>query len=252
MRQLIRRVWHAIRLPQFEADLAEEIEFHRAMKQRELADAGVESREAAFATARALGNVALAQDRARDVWISPGVQGISQDVRFACRLLVKDRRVTLVAVLALALGIASTNTIFTIINAMVWRGLPVERPDRVVAFKTIDDAPINASLPEVEDWRASTMMFAGIAAYSTTAPISMRLDDGSGSPDVFFGVYVSAGAFRLLGEKPILGRDFVADDDWPEARRVSSFSVTPSGRAGTAATGRSLAGQSGSTGRRAW
>ena len=143
----------------------------------------------------------------------PWVQGISQDVRFAFRLLVKDRRVTLVAVIALALGIASTNTIFTLVNAMVWRGLPVEQPDRVVAFKTIDDAPITASFREIEDWRAATTRFAGISAYSTTGPISMRLDDGSGSPDVFFGAYVSADAFRLLGENPILGRDFVAEDD---------------------------------------
>lgn len=85
MRELIRRVWHAIRLRHFEADLAEEIESHRAMKQREVADAGVEATEAAFATQRVLGNVALAQDRARDVWISPGVQGISQDIRGASR-----------------------------------------------------------------------------------------------------------------------------------------------------------------------
>jgi putative ABC transport system permease protein len=148
------------------------------------------------------------------------MQGISQDVRFALRLLVKDRRVTLVAVIALALGIASTNTIFTIINAMVWRGLPVERPDRVVAFRTMDDAPMTVSFREVEDWRAMTTAFAGIAAYITTGPISMRLDDASGSPDVFFGAYVSAGAFRLLGEKPILGRDFIADDDRPGAPSV--------------------------------
>jgi predicted permease len=141
------------------------------------------------------------------------MQGISQDVRFAFRLLLKDRRVTLVAAIALALGIASANTIFTLVNAMVWRGLPVEDPDRVVAFKTIDDAAMSASFREIEDWRAATTTFAGIATYSTTGPISMRLDDESGSPDVFFGAYVSAGAFRLLGEKPILGRDFVPDDD---------------------------------------
>src|SRR5688572_10092640 len=148
------------------------------------------------------------------------MQGISQDVRFALRLLLKDRRVTLVAVIALALGIASTNTIFTIINAMVWRGLPVERPDRVVAFTTIDDVPMTVSFREVEDWRAMTTTFAGSAAYSTTGPVAMRLDDGSGSPDVFFGAYVSAGAFRLLGETPILGRDFVSEDDRPGAPGV--------------------------------
>jgi predicted permease len=140
-----------------------------------------------------------------------------QDVRFAFRLLVKDRRVTLVAIVALALGIASTNTIFTIVNAMVWRGLPVERPDRVVAFRAIDDTPISASFREIEDWRAMTTTFDGIAAYSTSGPISMRLDDGSGAPDVFFGAYISAGAFRLLGTQPILGRDFVQEDDRPDA-----------------------------------
>jgi predicted permease len=130
---------------------------------------------------------------------------------------VKDRRVTLVAILALALGIASTNTIFTLVNAMVWRGLPVERPDRIVAFKTVDDAPMTASFREVDDWRAMTTTFDGIAAYSTSGPISMRLDDGSVAPDVFFGAYVSADAFRLLGEQPILGRDFVPEDDRPGA-----------------------------------
>jgi putative ABC transport system permease protein len=220
MRQLIRRVWYAIRLRQFEDDLAEEIEFHRAMKERELTDAGADAREAAFATQRALGNVALARDRARDVWISPSVQGLSQDVRFAFRLLLKDRRVTLVAVIALALGIASTNTIFTIVNAMAWRGLPVERPDEVVAFKTVEDVPITASFREIEDWRAGTTTFAGIAAYSTAPPIAMRLDDEGGSPDVFFGAYVAAGAFQLLGEKPIIGRDFVPEDDRPGAAGV--------------------------------
>ncbi|HEY7447400.1 MAG TPA: ABC transporter permease [Vicinamibacterales bacterium] len=213
MRQLIRRVWYAIRRRQLEADLAEEIEFHRAMKQRELVEAGVDASETPFAAQRALGNVALARDQARDVWISPSVQGIPQDVRFACRLLLKDRRVTLIAVIALALGIASTNTIFTLVNAMVWRGLPVERPHEVVAFRTVDDAPTTASFREIEDWRAATTTFTGIAAYSTAGPISMRLDDRSASPDVFFGAYVEAGAFRLLGESPILGRDFVPEDD---------------------------------------
>jgi len=226
MGHLIRRVWHAIRRRQFEADLAEEIECHRAMKQQELSDAGVEATEASFATQRALGNVALARDRARDVWIAPWLQGISQDVRFAIRLLIKDRRVTLVATIALALGVASTNTIFTIVNAMVWRGLPVEQPDRVVAFTTTDGVPIAASFREIEDWRAGTTTFSGIAAYSTAPPIAMRLDDEGASPDVFFGAYIAAGAFQLLGETPIVGRDFGPEDDRPGAPGVVLLGYT--------------------------
>lgn len=226
MRQLIRRIWHVIRLRRVEADLAEEIEFHRTMKLHELTNAGVESSEVPFASQRALGNVALAQAQARDVWISPWVQGLSQDIRFAARLLVKDRRVTLVAVFALALGIASANTIFTIVNAMVWRGLPVERPDQVVAFRTIDDAPVTVSFRELDDWRASATTFAGLAAYSTAGPTAMRLDDGGGSPDVFVGAYVSTDAFRQLGDTPILGRTFVADEDRPGASAVVLLGYT--------------------------
>ena len=63
MRQLLRRVWYAIRKRQFEVDLAEEMAFHGAMKQREIEARGVDSTEATFAARRALGSIALAQDR---------------------------------------------------------------------------------------------------------------------------------------------------------------------------------------------
>src|SRR5258705_12169383 len=68
MRQLLRRTWYLIRRRKFEADLADEIEFHRAMKQRELEERGLEPRAATFATRRALGSVALAEDHVLDVW----------------------------------------------------------------------------------------------------------------------------------------------------------------------------------------
>src|SRR6266498_3252655 len=124
MRALIRRAWYAVRQRQVETDLSEEIEFHRAMKQRELESSGLESPVAILAARRALGSAALAQNRSRDVWIWPAVQDIAQDVRFAARLLGKDRRFTLAAVIALALGIGANNTVFTFIYAALFRDLP--------------------------------------------------------------------------------------------------------------------------------
>jgi hypothetical protein len=106
MRKLIRRLWYLARRRQWEADLVEEIDFHRALKQRELEDRGADPTDAAIATRRALGNTLLATDRARDVWIWPWLQDVSQDVRFAGRLLTKDRAFTTVAVFALGLGSA--------------------------------------------------------------------------------------------------------------------------------------------------
>ena len=72
MRQLLRRAWYTIRQRQFEADLAEEMEFHAAMKQRDIEDRGVDPTEATFAVRRALGSIALAQDQSRTCGVLDG------------------------------------------------------------------------------------------------------------------------------------------------------------------------------------
>jgi hypothetical protein len=92
MRQLIRRVWYAIQQRHLEADLAEEMEFHRAMTQHDLERGGVDVHTAATSARRKFGSAALTQDRARDVWIPTMLQDLSRDVRFAGRLLIRDRR----------------------------------------------------------------------------------------------------------------------------------------------------------------
>jgi hypothetical protein len=82
MPQIVRRLWNVIRRRRLDADLGDEIEFHRAMKQQELEARGIESTEARFATQRALGNVTLAQEEARAVWIWPWLEGVWQDAAY--------------------------------------------------------------------------------------------------------------------------------------------------------------------------
>ncbi|MPZ19965.1 MAG: hypothetical protein GEV06_18925 [Luteitalea sp.] len=87
MRRLIRRLWYALRSHRLDADLAEEIAFHREMKRSEIEKQGVAPAEAAVDARRALGPVLLAREAARDVWIGPWLQSISQDddeVDLAC------------------------------------------------------------------------------------------------------------------------------------------------------------------------
>src|SRR4051812_7761697 len=98
MRVLVRRVLYLLRRSRVEADLAEEMEFHREMKERELAQEGTSPAEAAAAARRALGSVALAYDRSRDVWLWPWLDGLLQDLRFALRGLRRDRLFTLAAI----------------------------------------------------------------------------------------------------------------------------------------------------------
>src|SRR5438045_125341 len=114
---MLRRLLYIIRRRRAESDLAEEMEFHRAMAQRAAEASGLDATEAELAARRTFGSGALAQNRSRDVWIWPCLQDMAQDIRFAVRLFVKEPRFTSAAVIALALGIAATNTVFTFINA---------------------------------------------------------------------------------------------------------------------------------------
>jgi predicted permease len=153
----------------------------------------------------------------RDVWIRPWVSDVAQDIRLAVRRLAADRRLTLAAIVALGLGMAATNTVFTIVNAMVLRGLPVPDPDRIVAFNDPNGMVLSASYLDVEDWRAGLRSLAGVGPYSGAG---LTVADEGGSPEVFSGSYVSAGAFGLLGQPPALGREFVPEDDRPGAAPV--------------------------------
>ena len=228
----MRRAWYILRRSRFEADLDEEMEFHRAMKQREIEARGADPADASLGARRALGSGALARDHARDVWIWPRLQDVAQDLRFAARLLVKDRGFTIVAVAVLGLGIGVDNTLFIFVNAACLRGLPIERPDRVLFVSARDarDRELPLSYRELEAARSALTSsfgglrtsvaptFSGLAAHASTP---MAVGDQGRAPDRALGTYMSANAFGLLGERPILGRDFAPEDDRPGAPAVA-------------------------------
>jgi hypothetical protein len=136
MRQLLRRVWYAVRQRRFDADLREELEFHRASIEHELNERGADVAEARFAARRAIGSFSLAHDQARDEWTPRWRQGLGQDIRAAGRSLRATPIVTLVAMLSLALGIGANTAIFSLIDSLVLRararGRPVWRGQRSI------------------------------------------------------------------------------------------------------------------------
>src|SRR6185503_11357097 len=101
--------------------------------------------------------------------------GLWQDLQFAIRLLVKDKWFTIVAALALALGIGVNATVFTFVNAVIIRGLPFEDADRIMSVFTRDarERDRSASYPDFQDWRSATRTFAGLSGYvGTTMNVS--------------------------------------------------------------------------------
>jgi putative ABC transport system permease protein len=142
-----------------------------------------------------------------------------QDLRFAVRLLVKDRWFSAIAVIALALGIGVNSTVFTFVNAVLIRGLPFDEPDRIMSIGTRDARSRDRGLSylEFEDYRTGSRAFSGLAGYSGQ---TMNVSDEGRAPERFAGPYISANAFSLIGERPIIGRGFGPEDDRPGAPPV--------------------------------
>ena len=225
MRTLLRRIVYALQRRRHERELADEIAFHREMKQQELEANGVPARDAVFEAQRALGNDALAANRARDVWIWPWLQDLSQDVRFAGRLLLKDRRFTAAAVLALALGIGATTTAFTFVNGAVLRPLPLKDGERLVFLRMVDarQRPLGVSYADVRDWRAATKTLSHVA---TSFEFAMNISDEGLPAQRLLGSYISLDAFDMLGATPLIGRGFLPEDDRLDAPRTAILAHT--------------------------
>jgi putative ABC transport system permease protein len=143
-----------------------------------------------------------------------------QDLRYACRLLLKDPWFTLVAALALGLGIGLNTTIFTFVNAVLIRGLPFDHSEELLylnsrSVATGDDRSV--SFLDFEDWRTETRAFQGLAVLD---PGTMNISEAGRPAERFSGANVSANAFKLLRQQPLLGRDFAEGEDRPEAAPV--------------------------------
>jgi putative ABC transport system permease protein len=138
--------------------------------------------------------------------------GLLQDLRFAVRLLVRDRWFTLVAVVTLALGIAANNAVFTFVNAVLIRGIPFKDGDRIVALGTRDtrNRNLGVSFLDFEDWRASARSFSDVCLFGQP---TLNISDAGRAPERYNGAVISANIFRLLDVRPVLGPGFTDEDD---------------------------------------
>jgi putative ABC transport system permease protein len=145
--------------------------------------------------------------------------GVWQDLRFAVRLLIKERWFTAVAAIALALGIAVNTAVFTFVNAVLIRGLPFDEPDRIIALGTTDarGRQLGVSRLDFQDWRDSARSFSGLVLF-LGAP--MNISEETLAPEQVGGTYGASNMFQMIGQRPIMGRDFTAQDDRPDGEPV--------------------------------
>jgi hypothetical protein len=139
--------------------------------------------------------------------------GIWQDIRFALRVSRKNLGFTAIVVFLLTLGIGANTTVFTLVNAVLFRPLPFVHGERIVVLFSSNPPKgayrMGASYPDYEDWRKQGKSFEALAAWSA-APVN--LSDATNSPDRYSATRMTANSFDLIGQKPILGRDFSPQD----------------------------------------
>ena len=146
------------------------------------------------------------------------VTELRQDVGFTWRQMRRNPGFTLVATLTLALGIGGTTAIFSAVNAVVLRPLPLREPARLmVVAETFQGSPADVSAGDYTDANAGVTSFEGGLAAEQYS--SFNLAEG-GTPERVIGGRVTANYFDVLGAHPAIGRGFRADEDRPGSEHV--------------------------------
>jgi predicted permease len=217
-----RRLIYLLRQSRHEAELREEIEAHRSLRAAHLERDGLTSQDAADASRRAIGNVLLAREDAREVWL--GSWDIWwQDVRYGLRTFRKNPTFTAVAVVTLALGIGVNAGIFSVVNAVLFRTLSAPRAHELVAIaQTVQGVPHLAgqegfSTSAYIAYRDSAQTLSGVAAFGRAMGEATL---GGDPPRKILGTLVSCNFFTVLEEPPALGRALAPHDCEPGAEPV--------------------------------
>jgi putative ABC transport system permease protein len=219
MMKLLRHLHYWIHRHRIEAELEEELEFHRASRQAALEKRGLPAEAAADAARRALGNTRLAREDARAVWIWPWLESIWQDVRNAARALRREPSFCLVVALTLALGVGLNATVFGMMDALLLR--PFQFPDhqRIAILGelrrgTAEREPVAAA--DFLDWREQARSFETLSAWEGQG-INLT---GHGDAQRLQGARVAAGFFELLGVDAAVGQSLTTDERSGDDRRV--------------------------------
>src|SRR5689334_6958999 len=200
-----------------EREMEEEVRFHIEMETRRNIEAGLSAAEARRRATRDFGGVERHKDAVRDERGASSFYDWWSDLRFATRSLSRRPGFTAIATLTLALGIGATTTLFGVVKQVLLTPLPYGHPESIAvvwsAWKGFDQTWL--SYDEWEGWKARIPAFADIGLFADN---SVTFDGES--PERVRAASVMANVFPVLGVKPIIGRNFTAEEDRPNGPNV--------------------------------
>ena len=234
-----------------EDDLREELEFHLSEEAGDRQAEGLTVEQARQAALRDLGNLTLVREDARRVWTWTVVEQLAQDVRYALRMMLRNPAFSALAVLSLALGIGANTAIYSFMDSILLRSLPVSDPASLAVVKW-RSGPVNFGAPDGSGHvlhsidgstyrdgggtsaaifpypaferlqQVSGPVFSSLFAYYPAETLNVMIH---GQAELAKGHYVSGEFFHGLAVSPAAGRPLVADDDRAGAAPVVVIST---------------------------
>jgi macrolide transport system ATP-binding/permease protein len=246
MRSFFRRLFWLARRRSKEDQLTAELRFHLEAETEERQATGLSAQDARLAARRELGNLGAALEDTRATWSWTVLEQLIQDVRYGWRSILRNPAFPILAALSLALGIGANTAIFSFMDAVLMRSLPVADPASLVVLKwhlpgkkrlddsvlhnmsgQIYDDPKTGStstvfpFPAFEQLRKSSGVLSVLFAYSPARKLNVMAQDQA---EVTAGEWVSGEYFRGLGITPAAGRLIDGGDDRAGAPAVAVLS----------------------------
>ena len=212
MNQLWRRLLFSIRRGKLDGELGDEMRQHLEMKAQKLMNSGIAPEEARFRAQREFGNTLLLKEDSRGLWQWRPLEEIAQDLRYALRMLRRSPGFTAVAIVSLALGIGANTAVFSVMDTVLLKSLPVEDPERLVLV--IPECKTERWIfknPTFRDLCVRQQVFSGMFAVSDSTRLLISVD--AREPSYSSGSIVSGNYFSVLGVRPLMGRMFTEADD---------------------------------------
>jgi predicted permease len=223
-----------------ETDTADELQFHLEKQIEQNIAAGMSPEEARRRALIAFGGVDQTREAVLDVHGSRYLGALRQDLRYGWRMLRKTPGFTIIAVLTLALGIGGNTAIFSLIDAIMFRAMPIEDPQKLVVFEWHAQKPpsnygygsfgdcddqlkgsppwgCSLPLPYFKDVQSQTAVFSHVAAFTTAGQLDMS---GNGPAKMVKGEFISGDYFPTLGIKAQIGRLIGPADDQQDSPAV--------------------------------
>src|SRR5262245_8467559 len=217
----MKRILNWFRQKRLEGDLDRELQYHSDRRAADLIQSGLPEPDARRRAALELGNETRLREEVRDVWLTRWLRDFAHDLRFSARSILRSPSLTMAAALSLALGIGATTALYSLIDQIVLRALPVDHPERLVLFNWNGEQLAETfgsdnlmSYPICRDLQQQKQFFDGVFCRAAiTVNFSVSEESSGAEPRLTAAEVVSGTYFSVLGVRPALGRLFTNDDD---------------------------------------